>query len=262
MTRSIAVTFDYRCPFAYNGNAATIAAVRAGVDLDVRYMAFSLDQVHVPEGEPPVWERPDGEWGSGVLSLLYGIAVRDQFPEQFPDAHLALFAARHEHGLKLGHVDVLRDAVASAGSTPTPSRRRSRPAVHSRRSRPSTPKRSTGTRSSACRRTSRATRRCSSVSWSAGASTISSACWSCSSGTASTSSSAPRSPADHPPALALRGRPLRRLRRRAAWSGERPEGRRRVSRRRASATRKLGPRLAVGRTGDLARGRSALRGRG
>ncbi len=78
-------------------------------------MAFSLDQVHVPEGEPPVWERPDGEWGSGVLSLLYGIAVRDQFPEQFPDAHLALFAARHEHGLKLGHVDVLRDAVASAG---------------------------------------------------------------------------------------------------------------------------------------------------
>ena len=47
MPRSIAVTFDYRCPFAYNGNAATIAAVRAGVDLDVRYLPFSLDQVHV-----------------------------------------------------------------------------------------------------------------------------------------------------------------------------------------------------------------------
>ena len=51
----------------------------------------------------------------GVLALLYGIAVRDAFPDQFVDAHLALFAARHDKGLKLGHEDVLRDAVTSAG---------------------------------------------------------------------------------------------------------------------------------------------------
>jgi 2-hydroxychromene-2-carboxylate isomerase len=116
--RSIAVTFDYRCPFAYNGNAAAIAAVRAGVDLDVRFMPFSLDQVHVPEGEPPVWERAEGEWGTGVLALLYGIAVRDQFPDQFFDAHLSLFAARHDRGEKLGRADVLRAAVAAAGVDP------------------------------------------------------------------------------------------------------------------------------------------------
>jgi predicted DsbA family dithiol-disulfide isomerase len=116
--RSIAVTFDYRCPFAYNGNAAAIAAVRAGVDLDVRFMPFSLDQVHVPEGEPPVWERAEGEWGTGVLALLYGIAVRDQFPDQFFDAHLSLFAARHDKGLKIGHEDVVRDAIAEAGLDP------------------------------------------------------------------------------------------------------------------------------------------------
>lgn len=115
MTRSIAVTFDYRCPFAYNGNAATIAAVREGVDLDVRYLPFSLDQAHAEEGEPPVWERTPGTWGTGVLSLLYGIAVRDAFPEHFDEAHLALFAARHDKGLKLGHEDVLRDAVTSIG---------------------------------------------------------------------------------------------------------------------------------------------------
>ena len=115
MAREIAVTFDYRCPFAYNGNAATVAAVRGGADLEVRYLPFSLDQVHVEEDEPPVWERAPGAWGTGVLALLYGIAVRDAFPDQFPDAHLALFAARHEHGLKLGHEDVLRDAVASVG---------------------------------------------------------------------------------------------------------------------------------------------------
>jgi 2-hydroxychromene-2-carboxylate isomerase len=92
-----------------------IAAVRGGADLDIRYLAFSLDQAHAEEGEAPVWERPPDVWGTGVLALLYGIACRDRFPEQFLDAHLALFAARHDHGHKLAHEDVLRDAVAGAG---------------------------------------------------------------------------------------------------------------------------------------------------
>ena len=81
-------------------------------------MPFSLDQVHVEEGEPPVWDREPEEWGTGVLSLLYGIAVRDAFPDQFFDAHIALFAARHEHGKQLKDEDVLREAVASAGLDP------------------------------------------------------------------------------------------------------------------------------------------------
>jgi len=115
MPRSIAVTFDYRCPFAYNGNAAVIAAARGGADLDVRYVAFSLDQVHVAEGEPPVWERDPSEWGSGVRALCFGIAARDHFPDRFLDAHLELFAARHVHGGKLADVAVLREAVARAG---------------------------------------------------------------------------------------------------------------------------------------------------
>jgi 2-hydroxychromene-2-carboxylate isomerase len=118
VARSIAVTFDYRCPFAYNGNAAVVAALRAGSDVEFRFVPFSLDQVHVEEGEPPVWDREPEEWGSGVLSLLYGIAVRDTFPDQFFDAHLALFAARHDLGLQLNDEAVLRDAVASAGLDP------------------------------------------------------------------------------------------------------------------------------------------------
>jgi len=115
MERSIGVTFDYRCPFAYNGNAAAIAARRAGSTVDFSFRPFSLDQAHVAEGEPPVWERNPGEWGTGVLSLLYGIALRDTFTDQFFDAHLALFAARHDRGKKLGDESVLRDAVASVG---------------------------------------------------------------------------------------------------------------------------------------------------
>lgn len=118
MPRALAITFDYRCPFAYNGNAAAVAAVRGGADLDVRYVAFSLDQVHVPEGETPVWERDPTEWGSGVRALCFGIAARDHFPAQFPDAHLELFAARHVHGGKLTDPAVLRDAVARAGLDP------------------------------------------------------------------------------------------------------------------------------------------------
>src|SRR5215204_868020 len=88
VARSIAVTFDYRCPFAYNGNAAVIAAVRAGSDVEFRYTPFSLDQAHAEEGEAPVWERGPDAWGTGTLALLYGLAVRDAFPEHFFDAHL------------------------------------------------------------------------------------------------------------------------------------------------------------------------------
>jgi predicted DsbA family dithiol-disulfide isomerase len=118
VARSIAVTFDYRCPFAYNGNAAVIAAVRAGSDVDFHFTPFSLDQAHAEEGETPVWERDPSDWGTGTLALQYGLAVRDAFPDQFFDAHLALFAARHDQGLKLGHEDVVRDAVAAAGLDP------------------------------------------------------------------------------------------------------------------------------------------------
>lgn len=118
MSRRIAVTFDYRCPFARNAHEAVAAAVREGVGIDYRFQAFSLDQVHVEEGTPPVWERPEGERGGGVLALEWGIAIRDHFPDQFLDAHVAFFAARHDHGLKLKDEAVLRDAAASAGVDP------------------------------------------------------------------------------------------------------------------------------------------------
>ena len=118
MPRSIAVTFDYRCPFARNAHEAVVQALRDGVDLDVRFVPFSLDQAHVEEGETPVWERGPEAWGTGVLALLYGIAVRDTFPERFLDFHVEAFAARHDHGLKLGHEDVLRDVASKVGLDP------------------------------------------------------------------------------------------------------------------------------------------------
>jgi len=65
-----------------------------------------------------MWDRDPSGWGTGVLALLYGIAVRDHFPDEFLDAHLELFAARHVHGGKLDEESVLRDAVARAGLEP------------------------------------------------------------------------------------------------------------------------------------------------
>jgi len=115
VARSVAVTFDYRCPFAYNGNLAVINAIRAGSDVEFRFMPFSLDQIHVEEGEPAMWDRDPEEWGTGMRALLYGVAVRDAFNDKFFDAHIALFAARHEHGKQLADEDVLKEAVASAG---------------------------------------------------------------------------------------------------------------------------------------------------
>jgi len=110
------ITFDYLCPFAAIANEIVIDALRDGADHEVGFRSFSLSQVHLDEGDPPVWERPDG--ASGVLALQWGLAVRDSFPERFHDAHIALFDARHKHGKNLNEPEVVRDAVAGAGLDP------------------------------------------------------------------------------------------------------------------------------------------------
>ena len=114
--RCFTITFDYLCPFARNASEVVIRALEAGAPYEVDFRAFSLSQAHLEEGARPVWEaeRPP----SGVLALQWGLAVRDELPERFPAAHLALFAARHDQGRDLNDVEVLRDAVAAAGVDP------------------------------------------------------------------------------------------------------------------------------------------------
>jgi hypothetical protein len=115
VAQQFAVSFDYRCPFARNGHEAVVAGLRAGRDWDVRFLAFSLDQVHVEEGEVPMWDRDPGVWGTGTLPLCWGIAVRDAFPAKFLDWHIAAFAARHDEGKKIAKEEVLREIAASVG---------------------------------------------------------------------------------------------------------------------------------------------------
>jgi hypothetical protein len=118
VARAFAVSFDYRCPFARNAHESVVAGLRAGRDWDVTFSTFSLDQVHVEDGETPVWERDPAAWGTGVNALLFGIAVRDVFPEQFLDWHAACFAARHEEGQKIAKPEVLGEIAAAAGLDP------------------------------------------------------------------------------------------------------------------------------------------------
>ncbi len=113
MTRSFAVTWDYRCPFARNAHEHLLAGLEAGADWDVRFLVFSLDQTHVEEGGKPVWEEPDRY--PALLANLAGVVVRDRLPEQFYAVHSALFAARHDQAMDLRDPAVVAKALDSTG---------------------------------------------------------------------------------------------------------------------------------------------------
>jgi hypothetical protein len=113
MTKSFAVTWDYRCPFARIAHDHLLTGLDAGADWDVRFVAFSLDQTHVDDGGTPVWEEPDRY--PGLTANLAGVVVRDRLFERFPAAHSALFAARHEHALDIRDRDVVGKVLDDLG---------------------------------------------------------------------------------------------------------------------------------------------------
>jgi DSBA-like thioredoxin domain len=113
MTTSFAVTWDYRCPFARDAHEHLLTGLAAGADWQAQFVPFSLGQVHVAEGETDVWDEPQKD--TGLLALQAGVVVRDEFPDRFPAVHRALFAARHDQGLKIEDPDVVRVALAGAG---------------------------------------------------------------------------------------------------------------------------------------------------
>ena len=115
--RRFAITHDYLCPFARNAAEVVVRALEAGEGAQVDFRAFSLSQVHLDEGEAPVWQ-PGAEPRPGVLALQWGLAVRDELPERFPAVHLALFAARHDQGRDLNDPAVLAAGGAAGGGDP------------------------------------------------------------------------------------------------------------------------------------------------
>ena len=111
--RAFAITWDYRCPFARNANEHVLDGLAAGAAWHVTFVPFSLGQVHVAEGEPPVWDRPDSD--SGLLALQVGTAVRDLQPERFGGVHRDLFALRHDEGRSLQDHRLLHDLLDRHG---------------------------------------------------------------------------------------------------------------------------------------------------
>src|SRR6266545_7984477 len=101
-----AVTWDYRCPFARNAHEHLLQALQGGADWNVRFVPFSLGQVHVAEGEPDIWEHPQDD--SGLIALQAGVVVRDRWPDKFFAVHVALFALRHDEGKKFEEGEVRR----------------------------------------------------------------------------------------------------------------------------------------------------------
>jgi hypothetical protein len=116
MTTSFAVTWDYRCPFARNAHDHLVTALQGGADWDVTFVPFSLDQAHVEEGQPPVFDAP-GEH-PGLLGNLVGIVVRDRYPDKFLAAHKALFDARHRDAADLRERSVIAPVLESVGLDP------------------------------------------------------------------------------------------------------------------------------------------------
>jgi len=110
---SFSVNFDYRCPFARNANEHVVAALRGGAPYEVAFKAFSLTQVYVEPDQIPAWEDPSKR--DEMIAVAAGVVVRDKFPDKFLDAHLSLFALRHDDAEDLRDHDQVRRALQRVG---------------------------------------------------------------------------------------------------------------------------------------------------
>jgi len=116
MSREFTVTYDYLCPFARNANEAIAEALQDGADWAVTFRPFSLSQNHNGSDDVDVWDaRLDTDLDSGVLALVWSLAVRDSFPKNFLAFHVAMFGARHDDALDIGDEAVIRGVVETAG---------------------------------------------------------------------------------------------------------------------------------------------------
>jgi len=118
MTLQFGITWDYRCPFARIVHKHVVDGLLDGADWKVDFVPFSLGQVHVEDGESPIWERPQDD--TGILALQAAVVVRDTAPDVFPLVHRALFEARHAEGAQLREESVLRTLLEANGVDPDP----------------------------------------------------------------------------------------------------------------------------------------------
>lgn len=116
MTRTFAVTWDYRCPYGRIAHDHVVTGLRAGADWDVTFLPFCLGQSHVEPGMPDVWDAPETD--SGILALQVAVAVRDQQPHAFVDLHHALYEFKHALGGNIRNREDLANVLTGCGIDP------------------------------------------------------------------------------------------------------------------------------------------------
>jgi hypothetical protein len=111
--KRFSVTWDYRCPFARNAHEHLLDALDSGAPYDVTFVPFSLNQMHLEEGDPAVFDDPTRH--RDLLAMLVGIVVRDRRPDQWWTVHRALFALRHDDSRDLRDESELRAVLDREG---------------------------------------------------------------------------------------------------------------------------------------------------
>ena len=118
MSRTFSITYDYLCPFARSANETIVEMLLAGASHKVTFLPFSLTENHRQDGDTSQWDLPIDLVGSGVLALLWSIAVRDGFSNSFLAFHVALFSARHDDGADINDQTLLHSVAESVGIDP------------------------------------------------------------------------------------------------------------------------------------------------
>jgi hypothetical protein len=109
------ITYDYLCPFGRNGNEHVVEGLRAGADWNVEFVPYSLAQAKAAESGEVRWDAPAALRRSGVLALAVAELVRTEAPDRFLDAHLELFALRHDRAEDLRDPEHVAGALERCG---------------------------------------------------------------------------------------------------------------------------------------------------
>lgn len=113
MTRSFAVTWDYRCPYGRIVHDHVVTGLLAGGDWNVTFLPYCLGQSNRDSSLPPIWETPRAD--SGLFALQVGVAARDIDPQKFPAFHRSVYDYRHTRAGNLNDRDALTSMLTAAG---------------------------------------------------------------------------------------------------------------------------------------------------
>jgi hypothetical protein len=113
VTRSFAVTWDYRCPYGRIVHDHVVTGLLAGADWNVTFLPYCLGQSNRDPELPPIWETPQAD--SGLFALQVGVAARDIDPARFPVFHGAMYEYRHTRAGNLNDRDKIAAMLTDAG---------------------------------------------------------------------------------------------------------------------------------------------------